>query len=236
MDILVNYLPPMRYLANFLLLTNKEFSEKIFIKLIDPNNKFASNTQFNDEHNMSEFIKTKREKGSIIISNHPSFIDLTILKKMFPNCYCLTNIVDKRLYTDEEYINKFNLIPYHYDDKDGGKKAKDNIKKLIFEGKDVIVFPEGGFNENNNIAPFKKGLFYLAKENDISILPCSININSNFESNFVRSISYTLDLPVAIPKIDVYISKLIVPSEFANFDDFYNCCFCTVNNGLNRIR
>lgn len=236
MDILVNYLPPMRHLASFFLLANKEFSEKIFLKLIDPNNRFASKTEFIDNHRMLEFIKSKREKGTIIISNHPSFIDLTILKRLFPNCYCLTNIVDNRLYTDEEYIDKFNLIPYHYDDKDGGKKAKDIIKKLILEGNDVIVFPEGGFNETDKLAPFKKGLFYLAKENDISILPCSINIQSNFESNFIRSISYTFDLPVAVPKIDVYISNLIKPSEFSNFIDFYNCCFCTVNDGLNRIK
>lgn len=235
MNRLLEFLPSIRHMASFFLLTDKEFSMKIFQRLIDPNNKFTSNTDFIDDYNMVEIINNPSEKGSIIISNHPSFIDLTILKKQFPNCYCLTYMVDKRIFTDDEYINRFKLIPYHYEDKNGGDNVKKIIKKLIFEGKNVIVFPEGGLSENKILSPFKKGLFYLAKEFDINIIPCSINIKSSFDDIIARSFSYMLELPVLIPKIDVFIGNVIIPSDFPTFEDFYNCCYYTVKGGLEKL-
>jgi 1-acyl-sn-glycerol-3-phosphate acyltransferase len=214
-----------------LLFSNKDedsFVNNRFKYLISNENEISENVKFHG--NLNEY------RGIILIANHPSHIDLSLLKRRFnDNYYCVTYCVSKNFCSDEEYIEKYNIIPYHYYEENGGDKVKEYIVKLTSEGKNVIVFPEGRCNYSKEILlDFKKGLFYTALENNINILPCSININSeNCESLKLRSFCYSFGLPVKKPNVDIYVNSLIETDKYSDVNQLINDCFNSIKNHLN---
>lgn len=215
----------VRKFANGSLKAGSKYMQFLLENILDSNNSFISNTEvhFNKED-------CQIEGGAIIICNHPSFLDFAIVKKGI-DCYCLTDNVDREFKTTEEYINNYNVIPYFKDDNNAGSNAKDIILKCVMEGKKVLVFPEGTIEMTEEIIHFKKGLFEMAYNNSIPIVSLNIIYNSDFESNYLRSLVAYFQIPVEPPKIDLYFNEIIYPTRYTSFLSFYDKCFESVTNG-----
>lgn len=182
-------------------------------------------------------------RGRIVISNHSSFFDLTIVRKHI-QCYCVANFssIYTNNITDEQFLNDYHIIIYDYS-LESGTSVKAKILELINSGHDVLVFPEGySIKESSRdlclLKDFKKGLFHLAYENDISIIPISQwhygNINpSYFDCYTLNVIS---NLPICTMNVDVIIDHEISPKSFSSFDEFYICCFETVRKNLIKLK
>jgi len=168
-------------------------------------------------------------KGHIIISNHVSFYDFMIVSKLI-ECYCVSTIVDKELDKTKKYLENLNIIPYYYEDKNSGEFVKEEIKKLIDSGKNVLVFPEGDLQDGNTIGEFKRGLFHLAYDNKIPILSCNIIFKSKIDNTLIQSMAYFFELPLEEPTIKLYTNEFILPGNFLIFDLFYSKCFTSVRD------
>lgn len=216
----------VRKIANNSLKAGSKYMQHLLESILDINNVFISNTivHFNyDEFNI--------EGGCIIICNHPSFLDFAIIKKGI-DCYCLTDNVDRDCKTTEEYINKYHIIPYYKDEKEGGKNAKEIILQCVNDGKKVLVFPEGKIETTDDVLHFKKGLFEMAYNNSIPIISLNIIYHSDIENNYLRSLVAYFQLPVEPPKIDLYFNEVINPTKYSTFLTFYDKCFESVTNGF----
>lgn len=207
--------------------SNNQITNDIFDNLTSNNNKYTNNMKIFDNNNLVELIN-KTNEGLLIISNHPSFIDFCIFKRVFEDCYCVTNIVDESYYSDEEYIEKFNIIPYHSDKLNGGELVKNIIKKLIDEGKKVLIFPEGTYEYDGVMLPFKKGIFHLAYNNNFKVLTCTIKLKSNIPSKLIQSICYSLQIPVQSPQIELHINEILYNTR--SFDELYNRSYQSILN------
>lgn len=215
-------------IANFFLSFKTEYILQLFYNLLDVNNILLQNTIINDNN-----ININYNKGYLIMCNHPSFLDFAIIKKYFPNCYCITDNVDNTIFTDDEYINLYHIVPFHNDRKNGKDDLKNLIVKLINENKQVLIFPEGEFESEGKVIPFKHGIFYLALQHNFNIILCSINIKSNFKDKLLQSICYTIQIPVAPPAIKLQILDIIESIKYHNFNTLYDYCFYIISNSFN---
>ena len=76
-------------------------------------------------------------------------------------------------------IDACYFIPYKRGDKEDGKNTRDVIVNSLREGKNVLVFPEGTTHKDGVPKDFKNGIFELAVENKLRILPITIKYEKN---------------------------------------------------------
>jgi 1-acyl-sn-glycerol-3-phosphate acyltransferase len=117
------------------------------------------------------------------------------------------NLVSNLLsYIKGAIMNACCFIPYKRGDKEDGKNTRDVIVNSLREGKNVLVFPEGTAHRDGVPKDFKNGIFELAVENKLRILPITLKYDKDIGTekgesfkncNFFNNI------------VDVYIHDLI---------------------------
>lgn len=111
----------------------------------------------------------------IFISNHSSYFDIPILMKAIPN-----NV--RFIYKDSltkipilgwgMYLGKY--IPIS---RENAREAMKTLKKSaqrILSGISVVIFPEGTRSPDGNPGEFKRGMFVLADEAKVPLIPTAI--------------------------------------------------------------
>ncbi len=127
-----------------------------------------------------EGIKNLNAKDNyIFISNHLSYFDIPILMKAIPN-----NV--RFIYKDSltkipilgwgMYLGKY--IPINRDNVREAMKSLKKAAEKIISGISVVIFPEGTRSMDGTTGEFKRGMFVLADEAKVPLVPTTI-IGSN---------------------------------------------------------
>lgn len=107
------------------------------------------------------------DKPAVIVCNHQSHIDLTLLLMLHPKIIILTN--------DWVWSNPFYGFIVRYADfypvSKGHEESIPFLKAKMDDGYSILIFPEGTRSPDCKIKRFKKGAFYLAKELNADIVP-----------------------------------------------------------------
>ncbi len=174
------------------------------------------------------------EEQIIYISNHVSGVDYFplkyILSKYRRKLYTVVNneMVDVKgnikflLYNIKDiFYNSLNFICYKIKNKESGNNVKLKILELFKkENCNLLIFPSG-YISNNNVIPFKPGIFKLAAENNIKIRPIKLKynrsiLNQNMSNNFSLDEWFNLT-------VDVYIHDIQQNSNWEKLrEDCYN--------------
>jgi len=73
------------------------------------------------------------------------------------------------------FMESSNLISYKRGDKQSGEDVKDAIIEKITRNKsNVLVFPDGTTHKHGIAKDFKNGIFHLASDENIEILPITL--------------------------------------------------------------
>ncbi len=111
-------------------------------------------------------------KPHIFVANHQSFIDIPCIFNALPiNLYFVGKNELKKMPFIGWYMAGMRMI---FIDRSNRKKSAEslaNAGKLIHDGKNVIMFPEGTRSENGELGTFKKGTFVLAANAKVDIVP-----------------------------------------------------------------
>lgn len=173
--IVIYYLIKNLKLNTFIDLLINHFNLKINVKGID-NLKYISN------------------KKIVIMSNHTNPIDFFIIYSIF------NKAIDKKIFTivkhnvigdpndknkvsvllsifRKKLYNFLQFVSYTRNNKDSGEETKDKILNIINNNNTVILFPEGTVSRLGISKDFKSGSFRLCAENDISIIPITLEYN-----------------------------------------------------------
>lgn len=113
-------------------------------------------------------------KNKIIVSSHPSYIDIVILIALIPNSLCLAktsllnnlimkNIVQSLYITNDSSVEEFLT----------------KSKEALDEGFNIIIFPTGGRTESGEDVHIHKGAAKLAIFSKYSILPIKITTSES---------------------------------------------------------
>ena len=207
------------------------FSLFIVLKLI-VKNKFNYkeewlNTYFKNKIRVKGTNNIPKKDGYIIIANHVSFEDAFFINKIFKNTkFIVANGIIAKLF----YKNHPDCIYYDIEPKNkinSGIEVKKKILECTRNNINIGIFPEGEFCNVDSLMPFKKGLFYLAYENNITIVPTLILLKKRTKFIF----NYNINLN---KKIVVKIFKPVKPSKFKNFDDYYSYIYNLMNDNYKK--
>lgn len=116
-----------------------------------------------------------KNENYIFISNHASYFDIPVLMKAIPN-----NV--RFIYKDTltkipilgwgMYLGGY--IPINRDNVRDAMKSLKNAAKKIVKGISVVIFPEGTRSTDGKPGEFKRGMFVLADEAKVALVPTTI--------------------------------------------------------------
>jgi 1-acyl-sn-glycerol-3-phosphate acyltransferase len=118
---------------------------------------------------------------------------------------------DEKIYKIFNFLNgaildSLGLIPYKRGDKNDGALVKNKIKESLVEGKNILIYPEGVAHRNGIPVAFKQGIFDLAVEKKLNILPITLKYNRDIgaEKSEPPNTAMLLD-----NEVDIYIHDFI---------------------------
>ena len=129
----------------------------------------------------------------LVMCNHYDGMDFFALSHLL-NCNKLYTIVKDDLvgsshhqsflsdifyYFKNIFYHSSNFVPYKREDKDDGIIIKKIIIDKLENNDNILIFPEGRARTNGMPQDFKHGIFKLAVENKLNILPISIKYDKD---------------------------------------------------------
>ena len=115
------------------------------------------------------------ERPQIFMANHQSDFDILIVLAYIPGQFRW--IAKKELFKIPVFGKAMRNAGYIEIDRQNHEKALkslDEAAQKIREGKSVVTFPEGTRSRDGKIRPFKQGMFHLAIQAGVPIVPISI--------------------------------------------------------------
>jgi 1-acyl-sn-glycerol-3-phosphate acyltransferase len=160
--------------------------------------------------------------NTLILANHYNGLDFVFLFYLFHRqhtpLYTLVksdivgatqdqNILSTAMsFCKESFVRSLYFIPYKRGDKEDGKRIKDCIVKTLSCGNNLLLFPEGTTHRGGIPKDFRHGIFELAIEKNLTILPVTIK--------YEKDIGEEREDPVVFWKwfdneVDIYIHEPI---------------------------
>jgi 1-acyl-sn-glycerol-3-phosphate acyltransferase len=103
----------------------------------------------------------RRTRASVVVSNHISFLDPLLLLSLLPRTITIVRPDFLRVPIFGWLLRGAGFLgPDLYD---GGRAWVERVARHLREGGNLLIFPEGTRSRDGNLAPFKKGAFYLAR-------------------------------------------------------------------------
>lgn len=116
------------------------------------------------------------DQSYLIMGNHQSLFDLFVVPAAIPLCFNgLEAAYHFSLPVWGYLIRKWGNIPIERNNLESAILSLEAAEKSILSGMSLAVLPEGHRTLTGEMAPFKKGPFYLAKGAKADILPFGIN-------------------------------------------------------------
>ena len=112
-------------------------------------------------------------KQFVIVANHQSFLDINVI---WPSIAITAFIAKADLWKIPVFswvLNHIGCIPVHRDPRKNvgmGEQVKDRLA----HGYTISVFPEGHRSADGRLLPFQNGIFKMAKENALPLLPVTL--------------------------------------------------------------
>ncbi|HOJ52187.1 MAG TPA: lysophospholipid acyltransferase family protein [Syntrophales bacterium] len=115
------------------------------------------------------------DRPQIFMSNHQSGFDIFIVLAFVPGQFRW--IAKKELFRIPVFSQAMKTAGYIEIDRQNHEKAMESLKiaaQKIREGKSVMSFPEGTRSRDGRIKAFKQGMFHLALQAGVPIVPITI--------------------------------------------------------------
>ncbi len=119
-----------------------------------------------------EYKKLKSLRGTIVIANHPSLIDVVILVSLIPNSVCVVKDSLFKNFFVRKVISKIYLSNTMAPD-----EFVDCGTGVLKQGYNIVVFPEGTRTVIGNPVHIHRGFAYLQIASGADILPIKITNN-----------------------------------------------------------
>ena len=114
-------------------------------------------------------------KNCIYMSNHVSNLDPPLLVPLLPRRTSV--LVKKELFRVPllgTAMRMGSLVPVDRHNREAAVASVREGVKVLQQGLDMTVFPEGTRSRDGRLLPFKKGPFYMALESGVPIVPVTI--------------------------------------------------------------
>uniref|UniRef100_A0A7E4W1G4 1-acyl-sn-glycerol-3-phosphate acyltransferase n=1 Tax=Panagrellus redivivus TaxID=6233 RepID=A0A7E4W1G4_PANRE len=172
----------------------------------------------------------EEDKPYVVIANHQSAIDVFTLAAMWPwNCVV---VLKKSLL----FLPGFNLCAWlcnsifidRFSREKAHKSLDDALDQIKNHKRKVFLFPEGTRNSKDELLPFKKGAFLLAKEANVPVLPVVFSRYKHFYNHDERRFDYG-------GKVVVETLEPVHPADFETIEALSDECRRRMTAALDRL-
>jgi 1-acyl-sn-glycerol-3-phosphate acyltransferase len=113
------------------------------------------------------------DRSCVYVANHASFYDIPILFTAVPR---QLRILAKASLGRVPFIGWHLQQSGHLlvDRQSSGPATFKTMKRMVGQGASLIVFPEGGRTDDGRVLPFKRGVFLLAIQSGLPVVPISL--------------------------------------------------------------
>jgi 1-acyl-sn-glycerol-3-phosphate acyltransferase len=109
-------------------------------------------------------------------------------------------------YVKESFLKSLAFIPYKRGDKEDGAVVKQIITETLRAGGNILIFPEGTTHTDGVPRDFRHGIFKLAIEQKMNILPITLKYNKDIGSERGEPVNFH---NIFDNQLDIYIHDLI---------------------------
>ena len=112
-------------------------------------------------------------KQFVIVANHQSFLDINVI---WPSIAITAFIAKADLWKIPVFgwvLNHIGCIPVHKNPRKNVGMGE-MVKKRLEQDYTISVFPEGHRSADGRMLPFQNGIFKMAKENALPLLPVTL--------------------------------------------------------------
>lgn len=114
----------------------------------------------------------------IICPNHKSYLDIVLMYLIIPHDFAFIGKSELLKWPVVRIFFKRGVdIPVYRDSIARAAKCLSQAADELNKGRSVVVFPEGGWDDNPGMRRFKNGAFQLAIDNGVRILPVTFKNN-----------------------------------------------------------
>lgn len=130
----------------------------------------------------------------VFVSNHQSYLDIPVLFRALPvNLHFVAKKELKKIPFLGWYMIATGMIFIDRSDRKKSIASLEKAARLIHQGKNVLMFPEGTRSRDGKVAGFKKGPFMLACQAEVPVLPVGIYVEGEgFRLNKLKSTRITV--------------------------------------------
>lgn len=160
-------------------------------------------------------------KRYILISNHPSGMDLLLLNALF-TVYPLAKEGVKKWFLFGRITRAMGAVFVKREDKESRKIAKEKLAQYAKEGKNLLIYPEGGCF-GKHLRPFKYGAFEISMNSGIPILPIYLQYEAEntYEWGDYGLVYHLYELFISPNKhVHCYIFPPIQPEKFQSISEY----------------
>ena len=181
---------------------------------------------------ISGFYPFKHNEPCIYVVNHRSYLDVVIVASLIPHRIKYLGKAEVFKWPFFGFLARHSgQIPVQREDKKSRNTGYDLMKQALLDGYSIILFPEGGWkNNNDNKSPnpysleknkllqdFRNGAFRLSIEAKVPIIPIVLmNAQERFSDVTMRIVPGV---------IKIHVLDLIRPHSFQESFDFNHHCY-----------
>ena len=155
----------------------QRFRESFQLALLFPTIWLGYSIEVRGRHHLAQV-----EQPCLVISNHTIHLDWSMILRALPRRFRLRTAVAAA--ADDIFGNRAraftgrlfgNAFPF---DRDGGgiRESLEHVNKLLNDGWNVLIFPEGERSETGEQLPFKSGIGWLAVRSGKQVLPMRVDL------------------------------------------------------------
>lgn len=118
------------------------------------------------------------ESGAILVANHRSYTDIPAILYSLP-CAFLAKASVGRWPVIGWAARLANTVFVERASKESRRAARASLKALQSQGLSVVIFPEGTTSPSPGRLPFRPGMFHLAAEGGLRVVPVAIEYKNS---------------------------------------------------------
>lgn len=174
-------------------------------------------------HRVAGLQFVPKRGGVIVAGNHPSTMDpLVLAAALNRNVTFLAKAELWRVPVLKHFVRLMGQIPVDRGNRESGEKAQFSASKVLQfrnrkgreKGGVVLIFPEGGCTPpSGELKPFKKGVWYLAKESGKPVVPAGLSGTRD-----IRLKPSTIFRRKRVAHVDVNFGEPLYAHEFTGKD------------------
>ena len=114
-----------------------------------------------------------KDRGFIIVANHMSFLDIPVFWPTIGNAAFVAKAALWKAPVFGWVLDSIGCIPVHKNPRQNADMGK-LIRDRIDHNYNIVIFPEGHRSTDGKLLPFQNGIFKMAKENALPLLPVTL--------------------------------------------------------------